>query len=79
MKLLSSLPLLAALSGPARAAFSWSNVRIGGGGGFVPGIAFHPKTQGLAYARTDIGGLYRLNTDDSWTAITDSITLDSTW
>lgn len=79
MKCFSCLQLLTALVGPARAAFSWSNVHIGGGGGFVPGIVFHPKTQGLAYARTDIGGLYRMNADESWTAITDSITTDSAW
>lgn len=79
MKYLSWFQLITALVAPARAAFSWSNVRAGGGGGFVPGISFHPKTQGLAYARTDIGGLYRMNTDESWTAVTDSITTDSTW
>lgn len=46
-------------------------MKIGGGGGFVPGIVFNPTKQGLAYARTDIGGLYRLNSDDSWTPLTD--------
>ncbi|KAG6361402.1 hypothetical protein INS49_009629 [Diaporthe citri] len=79
MKYLSALQLLAAVAVPVRAAFSWSSVKIGGGGGFVPGISFHPKTKGLAYARTDIGGLYRLNADESWTAITDSITTDASW
>jgi hypothetical protein len=43
------------------------NVKIGGGGGFIPGIIFHPTVQGVAYARADIGGLYLLNSDDSWT------------
>ncbi|KKY30470.1 putative glycoside hydrolase family 74 protein [Diaporthe ampelina] len=79
MKYLQALKLLAAVAAPVRAAFSWSTVKIGGGGGFVPGISFHPKTKGLAYARTDIGGLYRLNADESWTAITDSITTDENW
>ncbi|KAG8169517.1 hypothetical protein KVR01_000262 [Diaporthe batatas] len=79
MRYLQALQLLGALAAPVQAAFSWSSVKLGGGGGFVPGISFHPKTKGLAYARTDIGGLYRLNADDSWTALTDSITTDSTW
>ncbi|EAA29333.1 carbohydrate-binding module family 1 protein [Neurospora crassa] len=71
--------LLAAAAAPVRAAASWKNVNIGGGGGFVPGFVFHPTEKGVAYARTDIGGLYRLNADDSWTAITDSITTDDKW
>ncbi|KIK71214.1 glycoside hydrolase family 74 protein [Collybiopsis luxurians FD-317 M1] len=41
-------------------SYTWANVKIGGGGGF-----------GLAYARTDIGGAYRLNSDDSWTPLLD--------
>lgn len=52
-------------------AYKWQNVRIGGGGGFVPGIVFNPSQKGLAYARTDIGGVYKLNADDSWTALVD--------
>ncbi|KAK8063239.1 Xyloglucanase [Apiospora saccharicola] len=79
----TSLPLLALGAAVAHAAAEqpqWQNVRLGGGGGFVPGIVFHPKTKGIAYARTDIGGLYRLNpSDDSWTAITDSITDQAGW
>ena len=31
--------------------YSWSNVKIGGGGGFVPGIIFNQKEKGLAFAR----------------------------
>ncbi|KAK1634028.1 fungal cellulose binding domain-containing protein [Colletotrichum phormii] len=64
--------LLAALAAPIQAAFTWKNVKVGGGGGFVPSIVFHPTTKGVAYARTDIGGLYRLNADDSWTPVTDA-------
>lgn len=71
--------LLAAAAAPVTAAASWKNVNIGGGGGFVPGFVFHPTEKGVAYARTDIGGLYRLNADDSWTAVTDSITTDAKW
>lgn len=41
-------------------------------GGFVPGIVFHPTEPGLAYLRTDIGGVYRLNgTTRRWEPITD--------
>ncbi|KAM0493573.1 hypothetical protein ACHAP8_009211 [Fusarium lateritium] len=76
MKLLS---LLFASASVVQAALKWQNVRMGGGGGFVPGIEFHPNAKGVAYARTDIGGLYRLNADDSWTPITDNTATDSTW
>lgn len=73
------LKVLAGLLVPAQAATSWSNVRIGGGGGFVAGIVFHPTEKGVAYARTDIGGAYKLNSDDSWTPITDGIAGNATW
>lgn len=79
MKCLSALQLLLTAAVPIRAAFSWKNVNISGGGGFIPGIAFHPTAKGVAYARTDIGGLYRLNADDSWTPITDSLATDERW
>jgi hypothetical protein len=48
-----------------------ANGMFAGGGGFVPGIVFNPSVKGLAYARTDIGGAYRLNSDDTWTPLTD--------
>ena len=51
--------------------YTWKNVKIGGGGGFVPNIIFNPSQKGLAYARTDIGGAYKLNSDDSWTPLLD--------
>jgi len=63
-----SLPLVAAVGSQP---YTWKNVKIGGGGGFIPGIIFNPSQQGLAYARTDIGGVYRLNSDDSWTPLLD--------
>ena len=52
-------------------AYSWRSVKTGGGGGFTPGIVFNTGHKGVAYARMDIGGLYTLNSDDSWTPLTD--------
>ncbi|KAF5666656.1 xyloglucanase [Fusarium heterosporum] len=73
------LQVILASAHVVQAALKWQNVRFGGGGGFVPGIEFHPTAKGVAYARTDIGGLYRLNSDDSWTPVTDNTATDSTW
>lgn len=53
--------------------YRYSGVRIGGGG-FVSGLVFHPREQGLYYARTDVGGAYRW--DDAakrWVSLTDWI------
>ncbi|KAJ7169606.1 hypothetical protein C8R46DRAFT_1217285 [Mycena filopes] len=62
-------PLASAVSSQA---YTWKNVKIGGGGGFVPGIVFNPKEQGVAYVRTDIGGAYKLNpATDAWTPLLD--------
>lgn len=36
--------------------YTWNNVRIGGGGGFVPNIIFNPTQKGLAYARYVVPG-----------------------
>ena len=54
-------------------AYTWKNVKIGGGGGFVPGIVFNTAQKGLAYARTDIGGAYKLNADDTWSPLLDFV------
>jgi len=78
MKTFYALPLLLAAV-PIEAAFSWASVHTGGGGGLIPGIVFHPNTKGIAYARADIGGMYRLNSDDSWTPISDGIAQDASW
>lgn len=44
-------------------AYNRKNVKVGSGGGFVPGIVFNPSKKNLVYVRTDIGGTYRLNLD----------------
>lgn len=55
----------------ADTGWKWSNVEIVGGG-FVPNIVYNPTEEGLVYARTDIGGAYKLNPDTRrWECITD--------
>jgi xyloglucan-specific exo-beta-1,4-glucanase len=71
----------AMLSGSAFAvsteAYNWQNVRIDGGG-FVPGIIYNQKEQGLVYARTDIGGAYRWNAATaSWVPMLDWVGWDN--
>ena len=57
-------------------AYTWRNVEIVGGG-FVPGIVFNQSEPGLVYARTDIGGAYRLNpATGRWIPLTDWIGWD---
>ena len=73
----TALGLLALLLGsvPAVAAYSWKSVQIWGGG-YVPGIAFHPTANGPAYARTDVGGAYRLSPTNGkdWIPLNDMFT-----
>ena len=55
-------------------SYTWKSV-IAGGGGFVPGIVYHPTVQGLAYARTDMGGAYRWDgSAGRWIPLTDMMT-----
>lgn len=59
----------AALADSSR--FEWSNVKIGAGG-FITGVVFNQTQPGLAYLRTDIGGLYRWDAAaQTWTPLLD--------
>ena len=72
---------LVAIAGqePAHAAdspYTWGNVEIVGGG-FVPGIIYNQSEKGLVYARTDIGGAYRLDqTTKRWIPLLDHVGWD---
>ena len=56
--------------------YEWSNAAISGGG-YVPGIIYNATQEGLVYARTDIGGAYRLNrADDEWVPLLDHVGWD---
>ncbi len=50
------------------------------GGGYVTGLLFHPKARGIAYARTDIGGVYayRMETD-AWVPLAAGVTHPGRW
>jgi hypothetical protein len=58
---------------PQSAHYQWNNVTVGGGG-FSPNIVFSPVEQGLAYLRTDIGGLYRYDqSQQRWIPLQDGM------
>lgn len=51
--------------------YSWGNVRFDGGG-FVSAIMPSPAVEGLIYARTDVGGIYRWDAKTSvWIPLMD--------
>lgn len=63
--------IINAVSNDVDTGYTWGNVKIGGGG-FVPAIIYNPSENGLAYARTDMGGAYKWNTEtNSWDCLTD--------
>src|SRR5690349_15831449 len=51
--------------------YGWRNAVIIGGG-FVSSIIFSRKVEGLAYARTDVGGAYRFDPGtEAWRPLLD--------
>jgi len=51
--------------------YTWKNVTTVGGG-FVPGIIFHPTDPDTRYCRTDMGGAYRWNSEqEKWEPLLD--------
>jgi xyloglucan-specific exo-beta-1,4-glucanase len=70
--------LIAATNVPSAAAaaadpYAFKNVQIAGGG-FVPSVIFNQSQQNLVYARTDIGGAYRLDSGTGkWVPLLDSV------
>ena len=57
--------------------YTFDNVEIAGGGGFVPGIIYNPTEEGLVYLRTDMGGAYIRNKETlEWEPITDWVAPD---
>jgi hypothetical protein len=60
------------------ADYRWKNVAIGGGG-FVSAIIPSQSHEGLMYARTDVGGAYRWDADNSeWIPLLDWVSADET-
>jgi hypothetical protein len=53
--------------------YNWTSVTINAGG-FTDGLYFHPKQQGLLYAKMDIADSYRFNTTtNQWVSLLDWI------
>lgn len=45
-----------------------------GGGGFVSGIATHPTDSSVVYCRSDISGVYKLDSNGKWNQLLDGLT-----
>lgn len=68
-----------AAAAPAHAAvrYVWRNATVGGGG-FAPAIIFSRAQRGLAYLRTDMGGVYRWSRSRrEWLPLEDDISQSS--
>ncbi|MEJ2066323.1 MAG: hypothetical protein P8X74_24095, partial [Reinekea sp.] len=65
MKKVVCLALLSGLSLATSASYAavpeslgWDNIKMGGGG-YIPGVIYHPTERDVRYARTDMLGVYR--------------------
>ena len=67
----SSVSFSVDLSASVPPSAGWTTVKMGGGG-YIPGIIYHPTVDKLRYARTDMDGVYRWDDSSSqWTPLTD--------
>lgn len=56
--------------------YEWGNVEIVGGG-YTSGLYYNKSEEGLVYARTDIGGAYRMDKETNrWIPLTDEFNND---
>ncbi|MGW8392683.1 hypothetical protein [Pseudoduganella sp. HUAS MS19] len=56
--------------------YAWSTALFGAGG-YITGIVYHPSVPGLAYIRTDVGGVYRRNPGSlAWEPLNDDLNRD---
>lgn len=61
---------------PGTQTYAWSTAAYGAGG-YITGISYHPSVQGLAYIRTDVGGVYRRDPGSStWIPLNDDLNRD---
>lgn len=66
----------AELSNDISSQYEWGNVEIVGGG-YVVGLYYNKSEEGLVYARTDIGGAYRMDKESGrWIPLTDRFNED---
>src|SRR5690606_34188177 len=77
--LLLILSFLLQISTPVQAqSYRWDNVTMGGGG-FVSAIITGKTEEGLIYARTDVGGAYRWDSENNeWIPLLDWVGEDQT-
>jgi hypothetical protein len=67
----STVSFTVGLSGSVAPFTGWANIKFGGGG-YVPGLIFHPTVPDVLYARTDVAGAYRWDSvNTKWIPITD--------